>query len=55
MTPAQQQAFLDASGIQASELNEYLRLGLGLLIMRFLMYLSTLSVVLMLFFSFVVS
>ena len=78
MTPAQQQAFLDASGIQASELNEYLRLGLGLLIivvsvfilvgllklledghmenrLRFLMYLSTLSVVLMLFFSFVVS
>ena len=78
MTPAQQQAFLDASGIQASELNEYLRLGLGLLIivvsvfilvgllkliedghmenrLRFLIYLSTLSVVLMLFFGFVVS
>lgn len=78
MTPAQQQAFLDAAGFQASELNVFFRLGLGLLFivvsvfilvgllklledgylenrLRFLMYLCALSVVMMLFFAFVVA
>lgn len=78
MSPAQQQAFLIGSGIQASGLNVLLRLGAGLLMivvaifiligllklleegqsqqqLRFLLYLLSLSVVLMLFFSFVVS
>ncbi len=78
MSPAQQQAFLMGSGIDASSLNFLLRLGSGLLMivvaifiliglmklledghiqhqLRFVLYLFSLSVVLMLFFSFVVS
>ncbi len=78
MTPAQQQAFLMGSGIQASSLNLLFRLGIGLLMivtalfiliglmklleeghsqhqLRFLLHLFGLSVLLMIFFIFIVA
>lgn len=78
MTPIQQQAFFDGSGIHAASLNFLLRLSVGLLVtvagvfimigliklledggasvhIRFLLYLFTLSVVLMLVFTFIAS